>query len=60
VLSVMNGFQKEIRGRILGVASHLEITGMNNRLDNWRGAMAVARQDAPPHPGRCRQWKSGK
>lgn len=46
VLSVMNGFQKEIRGRILGVASHLEITGMNNRLDNWRGAMAVARQDA--------------
>lgn len=32
VLSVMNGFQKEIRGRILGVASHLEITGMNNRL----------------------------
>lgn len=46
VLSVMNGFQKEIRGRILGVASHLEISGMNNRLDNWRGAMAVARQDA--------------
>ncbi len=45
VLSVMNGFQKEIRGRILGVASHLEITGVNNRLADWRGAMAVAQQD---------------
>ena len=45
VLSVMNGFQKEIRGRILGVASHLEISGVNNRLADWRGAMAVARQD---------------
>lgn len=35
VLSVMNGFQSELRTRILGVASHLEITGANNRLNNW-------------------------
>ena len=27
VLSVMNGFQKELRARILGVASHVQITG---------------------------------
>ncbi|MFZ2627569.1 MAG: ABC transporter permease, partial [Rugosibacter sp.] len=26
VLSVMNGFQKELRERILGVVSHIEIT----------------------------------
>src|SRR5690606_19434592 len=27
VLSVMNGFQEELRARILGVAAHLEISG---------------------------------
>ncbi len=36
VLSVMNGFQTELRTRILGVASHLEITGANNQLNHWR------------------------
>lgn len=36
VLSVMNGFQTELRTRILGVASHLEITGANNQLSNWQ------------------------
>ncbi len=36
VLSVMNGFQKELRTRILGVASHLEITGDNNKLSDWQ------------------------
>ncbi|HJV06573.1 MAG TPA: lipoprotein-releasing ABC transporter permease subunit [Chromobacteriaceae bacterium] len=35
VLSVMNGFQKEIRGRILSVASHLEISSYDNRLAEW-------------------------
>jgi lipoprotein-releasing system permease protein len=35
VLSVMNGFQKDLRTRILGVASHLEITGSNNTLADW-------------------------
>lgn len=36
VLSVMNGFQDELKNRILGVASHIEITGYNNRLQNWQ------------------------
>lgn len=35
VLSVMNGFQKELRSRILGVASHVQITGTNNQLRDW-------------------------
>ena len=41
VLSVMNGFQAELRTRILGVASHLEITGANNQLAEWQ---ALAQQ----------------
>lgn len=35
VLSVMNGFQDELRARILGVASHLEISGPEGRLADW-------------------------
>jgi len=35
VLSVMNGFQKELRTRILGVASHVQINGMDGDLPNW-------------------------
>jgi lipoprotein-releasing system permease protein len=36
VLSVMNGFQKELRTRILGVASHVQITGYDNELSDWQ------------------------
>jgi lipoprotein-releasing system permease protein len=36
VLSVMNGFQREVRTRILSVASHVQITGPRNELANWR------------------------
>jgi lipoprotein-releasing system permease protein len=35
VLSVMNGFQKELRKGILGVVSHLEVTGVNGSLNDW-------------------------
>lgn len=35
VLSVMNGFQSELRSRILGVASHIEITENGNQLSEW-------------------------
>jgi len=43
VLSVMNGFQKELRTRILGVASHIQITGINGELNaDWRTIAAQA------------------
>lgn len=42
VLSVMNGFQREIRTRILGVASHVQISGADNRLTDWQSVAAVA------------------
>jgi lipoprotein-releasing system permease protein len=46
VLSVMNGFQREIRTRILGVASHVQVSGPDNQLANWQ---PVAQQ-AARHP----------
>jgi lipoprotein-releasing system permease protein len=36
VLSVMNGFQQELRQRILAVVSHVQLSGPGNRLDDWR------------------------
>jgi lipoprotein-releasing system permease protein len=41
VMSVMNGFEREIRTRILGVASHIQINGGERGLADWE---AVARQ----------------
>ena len=35
VLSVMNGFQKEIRARILGITPHVQVTGENEQLADW-------------------------
>jgi lipoprotein-releasing system permease protein len=36
VLSVMNGFQKEIRARMLGATPHLEVVADGGRLNNWQ------------------------
>ncbi|HXU94486.1 MAG TPA: lipoprotein-releasing ABC transporter permease subunit [Gallionella sp.] len=36
VLSVMNGFQKEIRARMLGASPHLEVVADGGRLYDWR------------------------
>jgi lipoprotein-releasing system permease protein len=44
VLSVMNGFQKEVRARILGVASHVQITGATGRLAEWGSVAELAAQ----------------
>lgn len=37
-LSVMNGFGKELRGRILGVISHVTITETSGQLHDWKAA----------------------
>ena len=36
VLSVMNGFEKELRERILGMAAHATVSGPEGRLEGWR------------------------
>ena len=45
VLSVMNGFQAELRNRILGVASHIEVTGPNNKLESWQTLIPRIKQN---------------
>src|SRR2546430_17170937 len=44
VLSVRNGFQKEVRTRILGVASHVQISGIGSRLSDWPSIAKIAVQ----------------
>ncbi len=46
VMSVMNGFQKEIRARILGVASHVQIGSFVGTLEHWQQTA----QEASKHP----------
>jgi lipoprotein-releasing system permease protein len=36
VLSVMNGFEEELRTRILSLTAHATITGLEGRISNWR------------------------
>lgn len=44
VLSVMNGFQKELRERILGVVSHVQVSSESGELADWAKVMqGVAR-----------------
>ncbi len=38
VLSVMNGFEEELRTRILSLTAHATISGLEGRLSNWRKA----------------------
>lgn len=36
VMSVMNGFERELRDRLLGVASHVEITHGSQQFQDWQ------------------------
>jgi len=47
VLSVLNGFEKELRSRMLTVTSHATITGIEGEIVNWRQAQS----DALREPG---------
>ncbi len=46
-LSVMNGFGKELRARILGVISHVTVTEQGGRLADWRAVAERIRKE--PH-----------
>ncbi len=47
VLSVMNGFQKEIRARMLGATPHLEVVADGGRMNNWPSVLDKVVQN--PH-----------
>lgn len=46
VLSVMNGFETELRERILGMTAHATISGSDGRLEGWQ----AVREHALGHP----------
>ncbi len=46
VLSVMNGFERELRERILGMVAHATVQGVASPLEEWSGL----RQELLEHP----------
>lgn len=44
VLSVMNGFEKELRGRILGMVSHVTVSSFGGPLQDWQALRDQAMQ----------------
>jgi lipoprotein-releasing system permease protein len=44
VMSVMNGFEKEIRARILGAAAHIQILGPERGITDWEQLAAQVKQ----------------
>ena len=43
VMSVMNGFEKEIRARILGAAAHVQLLGGDRGIPDWEELARTAR-----------------
>lgn len=58
VLSVMNGFQKEIRARILGVTSHLQVGAISDNLHDW--PLIAERMDSNPQVLATAPYVSGQ
>ena len=47
VISVMNGFEKQLTERILGMVAHVTISGVDASVHDWRNAVKTA--NANPH-----------
>jgi lipoprotein-releasing system permease protein len=47
VLSVMNGFQQELRGRILSMTAHATISRWNGLVEDWQGLRDQAQRSSP-------------
>lgn len=44
VLSVMNGFQTQVRDRMLSVIPHIQVTSLRGPLDDWKSLAELASQ----------------
>jgi lipoprotein-releasing system permease protein len=42
IISVMNGFEGELRGRLVALTAHVTVTGVDGRLANWQDIAARA------------------
>jgi lipoprotein-releasing system permease protein len=47
VISVMNGFEKQLRDSILGMAAHATISSVGDSIQDWRDVVATAQRN--PH-----------
>jgi len=45
VMSVMNGFERELRDRILGMAPHVLVSGVGSNIEDWQALEEVVLQD---------------
>ncbi len=45
VLSVVNGFEKELRERLLAMTAHANIEGLEGRIDDWQAFADIAVAD---------------
>ncbi len=45
VLSIMNGFEKELRDKILGVVAHVTVSGTNGQLADWAAQLKRLKEE---------------
>ena len=45
-ISVMNGFERELRARILGMVAHATVSGVGEPMRDWPQAVSIAKRDA--------------
>ena len=45
-ISVMNGFERELRARILGMVAHATVSGVGEPMRDWPQAVSLAKRDA--------------
>ena len=52
VLSVLNGYERELRSRTLSVTSHATIVGLDGAIADWRTRLDMAARARRGTPGR--------
>jgi len=45
ILSVMNGFEKEVRERILNMISHITVSGFDGKIQDWQSVVKKVKEN---------------